>query len=83
MLHVESEPIEIVGVLPPGSTIQRTTEVWEAFPLRSGFKVADGVSTIAPWRARQGVSFPSAAGRLDGSCVGVCRLPIQRRTAPR
>jgi putative ABC transport system permease protein len=65
-LHIESEAIEIVGVLPSNFNYPEKTQVWEAFPLRP-----DSISRTAfNYRAvallRTGANFKVAQAELEG-----------------
>lgn len=66
VLHIESEPVEIVGVLPGGFHYPDKTEVWEAFPLRPDSMSRTAFNYRAVALLRQGVSFQSAQAELDG-----------------
>jgi predicted permease len=65
-LHIESEAIEIVGVLGGGFNYPGKTEVWEAFPLkpdstsRTAFNYR-AVALLAP-----GTTFKTAQAELNG-----------------
>lgn len=65
LLHIESEAVEIVGVLPAGFHYPDKTEVWEAFPLRPDSMSRTAFNYRAVALLRQGVSFPSAQAELD------------------
>ena len=43
MLQVESEPVEIVGLLPGGFDFPAGTQVWEAFPSAARVAGTDGI----------------------------------------
>ena len=67
MLQVESEPVEIVGVLPGGFDFPAGTQVWEAFPLRPASEERTAFNYKAVARLRSGYNLPGCADRTDGN----------------
>ncbi|MFZ0303894.1 MAG: ABC transporter permease [Terracidiphilus sp.] len=65
-LHIESEAIEIVGVVGGGFDYPGKTDVWEAFPLKpdSTSRTAFNYRAVALLAA--GTSFKQAQAELDG-----------------
>jgi putative ABC transport system permease protein len=66
VLHIESEAVEIVGVLPGGFHFPDKTQVWEAFPLKPESMVRTAFNYRAVALLKPGVSFKSAQAELDG-----------------
>ncbi len=66
MLQVESEPVEIVGVLPGGFDFPAGTQVWEAFPLRPASQERTAFNYKAIARLRADTTFPAAGTELIG-----------------
>ncbi len=66
MLHVENEPVEIVGVLPGSFDFPAQTHVWEAFPLRPESEERTAFNYKAVARLRSGTSFEAARTELIG-----------------
>ena len=66
MLQVESEPVEIVGVLPGGFDFPAGTQVWEAFPLRPASEERTAFNYKAVARLRSGTTFQAARTELIG-----------------
>ena len=66
MLQVESEPVEIVGVLPVGFDFPAGTQVWEAFPLRPASEERTAFNYKAVARLRSGTTFQAAQTELLG-----------------
>ena len=66
MLQVESEPVEIVGVLPGGFDFPAGTQVWEAFPLRPASEERTAFNYKAVARLRSGTTFQAAQTELLG-----------------
>ncbi len=64
-LHIESEAVGIVGVLPSGFHYPDKTEVWEAFPLRPDSMERTAFNYRAAALLRKGVSFKSAQAELE------------------
>jgi putative ABC transport system permease protein len=65
VLHIESEIVEIVGVLPNGFHYPDQTEVWEASPLRPSSMSRTAFNYRAVALLRKGVNFKSAQADLD------------------
>jgi len=65
VLHIESEAVEIVGVLPGGFHFPDKTEVWEAFSLKPDSMERTAFNYRAVALLRAGVSFASAQAELD------------------
>ncbi|MGD0911482.1 MAG: ABC transporter permease [Terracidiphilus sp.] len=65
-LHVESEAVEIVGVLGGGFNFPGRSEVWEAYPLKpdSTSRTAFNYRVVA--LLRDGATFRTAQAELDG-----------------
>jgi putative ABC transport system permease protein len=66
VLHIESEAVEIVGVLPASFQFPEKTEVWEAFPLKPKSMVRTAFNYRAVALLRKDVTFKSAQAELDG-----------------
>jgi putative ABC transport system permease protein len=66
MLQVESEPVEIVGVLPGSFDFPAQTHVWEAVPLRPASEERTAFNYKAVARLRSGTTFPAAGTELMG-----------------
>jgi putative ABC transport system permease protein len=66
MLHVESEPVEIVGVLPGSFDFPAGTQVWEAFPLRPESEERTAFNYKAVARLRSSTTFQAARTELIG-----------------
>lgn len=66
ILHVENEPVEIIGVLPAAFDFPAKTQVWEAYPSRPESESRTAFNYKAVARLRPGVSFQSAQTELDG-----------------
>jgi putative ABC transport system permease protein len=65
-VHVESEPVEIVGVLPGSFDFPAQTRVWEAFPLRPASEERTAFNYKAVARLRSGTTFQAAQTELIG-----------------
>ena len=65
-LHVESEAIEITGVLPQWFDFPAHTEIWEAAPLNPQSKSRTAFNYKAVARIRSGSSQQSAQAELNG-----------------
>jgi putative ABC transport system permease protein len=65
-VHVESEPVEIVGVLPGSFDFPAQTRVWEAFPLRPASEERTAFNYKAVARLRSGTTFQAAETDLIG-----------------
>jgi putative ABC transport system permease protein len=65
-VHVESEPVEIVGVLPVSFDFPAQTRVWEAFPLRPASEERTAFNYKAVGRLRSGTTFQAAQTDLIG-----------------
>jgi len=65
-LHVETEAVEIVGVLPNGFDFPQKTEVWEALSLHLESMLRSAFNYRAVALLREGVSFKTAQAELDG-----------------
>ena len=65
MLHVENEPVEIVGVLPGSFDFPAQTHVWEAFPLRPASEERTAFNYKAVARLRSGYKLPGSPDRID------------------
>jgi putative ABC transport system permease protein len=65
-VHVESEPVEIVGVLPGSFDFPAQTRVWEAFPLRPASEERTAFNYKAVARLRSGTTFQAAQTELMG-----------------
>jgi putative ABC transport system permease protein len=65
-LEVESETIEIVGVVGGGFDYPQKTQVWEAFSLRPDSMVRSAFNYRAVGLLRDGVNFKQAQAELDG-----------------
>lgn len=65
-MHIESEAVEIVGVVGNGFAFPGKTDVWEAFPLKpdSTSRTAFNYRAVALLAA--GTSFKQAQAELDG-----------------
>ena len=66
MLHVESEPVEIVGVLPAHFDFPAQTRVWEAVPLRPESESRTAFNYKAVGRLRSSSNFQAAGTELMG-----------------
>ncbi len=66
MLHVENEPVEIVGVLPGSFDFPAGTRVWEALPLRPESESRTAFNYKAIARLRSGTTFSAARTELIG-----------------
>ncbi len=64
-MHIESEAIEIVGVLPAGFSFPDKSEVWEAFPLHPESMSHSAFNYRAVALLRSGVSFDTEKAELD------------------
>ncbi len=64
-LHIESEAIEIAGVLPGAFHYPRKTEVWEVFSLQPESKSRTAFNYRAVAMLRNGASFKTAQTELD------------------
>jgi predicted permease len=64
MLQVESEPLEIVGVLPGGFDFPAGAQVWEAFPMRPASEERTAFNYKAVARLRSGTTFQAAQTEL-------------------
>src|ERR1700678_3927495 len=65
VLHVETEAIEIAGVLPKGFDFPDNTEVWEAVSLQPESHSRTAFNYRAVGLLRSGVSFRSAQAELN------------------
>ncbi|MGP8250435.1 MAG: ADOP family duplicated permease [Terracidiphilus sp.] len=65
-LHIESEAIEIVGVLGSGFDYPGKTDVWEAFPLQPDSTSRTAFNYRAVALVAAGTSFKQAQAELDG-----------------
>ena len=65
-LHVENEPVEIVGVLPAHFDFPAGTHVWEAFPLRPESQARTAFNYKAVARLRSSTTFAAARTELIG-----------------
>ncbi len=65
-LHVESEPLEIVGILPGSFDFPAGTRVWEAFPLRPASEERTAFNYKAVARLRSSTTFLAAQTELIG-----------------
>ncbi len=65
VLHIESEAIEIVGVLPDGFHYPGKTQVWEAFPLQPESTSRSAFNYRAVALLRPDASFKTAQAELD------------------
>ena len=66
VLHVESDPLQITGVLPAGFNFPGKTQVWEARPLREpALDNRTAFNYKAVGLVRSGISFQSAQAELD------------------
>ncbi len=65
-LHIESEAVEIVGILPGTFHYPGKTEVWEAFSLLPESKSRTAFNYRAVALLRNDVSFQTAQVELDG-----------------
>jgi predicted permease len=65
-LHIESEAVQIVGVLPSGFDYPGKTEIWEAFPLQPDSKSRTAFNYRAVALLADGASFKTAQAELDG-----------------
>ncbi len=66
MLHVENEPVEIVGVLPGSFDFPAQTHVWEAVSLRPESVERTAFNYKAVARLRSGATFAAARTELIG-----------------
>jgi predicted permease len=64
-LHIESEAVQIVGVVGGGFDFPGKTEVWEAFPLKPDSTSRTAFNYLAVALLRGGVDFASAQAELD------------------
>jgi predicted permease len=65
-LHIESEAIQIVGVLGSGFDYPGKTDVWEAFPLKPDSTSRTAFNYRAVALLATGSSFKQAQAELDG-----------------
>jgi len=66
VLHVESDPLQITGVLPSGFNFPGKTQVWESRPLREpALDNRTAFNYKAVGLIRSGISFQSAQAELD------------------
>ncbi len=66
VLHVENEPLEIVGVLPAAFDFPAKTQVWEASSLQPESKSRTAFNYKAVGQLRPGVTFQTAQTELSG-----------------
>jgi putative ABC transport system permease protein len=66
VLHIESEPLQIVGVLPSGFDFPDRTQIWEAAPLNPESKSRTAFNYKAVARLRPGVTLQTAQAELNG-----------------
>jgi len=66
ILHIESEAIEIVGVVGGGFNYRGKTEVWEAFPLKADSTSRTAFNYRAVALLAPGTTFKQAQAELDG-----------------
>ncbi|HWA93248.1 MAG TPA: ABC transporter permease [Terracidiphilus sp.] len=65
VLHIESEAVVIVGVLPGGFHFPDKTEIWEAAPLKPESTSRTAFNYRAVALLRRGATFKSAQAELD------------------
>ncbi len=65
-LHVENEPVQIVGVLPGSFDFPAGTRVWEAYPLRPASEERTAFNYKAVARLRSSSTFQAAVTELMG-----------------
>jgi predicted permease len=66
ILHVENEPVEIIGVLPAWFDFPSKTQVWEAYPVQPESRSRTAFNYKAVGLLHEGVSFQAAQAELDG-----------------
>lgn len=66
VLHIESEPLQIVGVLPSSFDFPNRTQIWEAAPLSPESKSRTAFNYKAVARLRPGVTIQTAQAELNG-----------------